>query len=108
MNGTLGSFIKFGVDPQEEALKRGEKVNQPNWGKEPTENWGTLSISEGEKITETRIPTDPGDYSRYYQNVRDAIVSGAPLDVSPQHALRIMQALELGIESSKRGCKLPL
>ena len=43
----------------------------------------------------------------YYQNVYDAIVSGTALDVSPQHALDIMRALELGIESSRRGCKLP-
>ena len=65
------------------------------------------AIADGDKITETRIPTETGDYRRYYENVRDAIVSGTPLDVSPQHALRIMQALELGIESSKRGCRLP-
>jgi scyllo-inositol 2-dehydrogenase (NADP+) len=107
LNGTQGSFVKYGTDPQEEALKRGERLDQLNWGQEPSENWGTLSIAEGEKITATRIPTETGDYSRYYQNVRDAIISGAPLDVSPQHALRIMHALELGMESSRRGCKLP-
>jgi len=107
LNGTQGSFVKYGSDPQEDALKAGEKPGRPNWGQEPKENWGTLSIADGDKITETRIPTETGDYRRYYENVRDAIVSGAPLDVSPQHALRIMQALELGIESSKRGCRLP-
>ena len=107
LNGTQGSFVKYGSDPQEDALKAGEKPGRPNWGQEPKENWGTLSIADGDKITETRIPTETGDYRRYYENVRDAIVSGAPLDVSPQHALRIMQALELGIESSKRGCSLP-
>ena len=107
LNGMQGSFVKYGSDPQEDALKAGEKPGRPNWGQEPKENWGTLSIADGDKITETRIPTETGDYRRYYENVRDAIVSGAPLDVSPQHALRIMQALELGIESSKRGCRLP-
>ena len=107
LNGTHGSFVKYGSDPQEEALKRGETTEQPNWGREPEENAGTLSIAEGDKITETRIPTESGDYRRYYQNVRDAILSGAPLDVSPQHALRIMHALELGIESSRRACRLP-
>lgn len=107
LNGTRGSFVKYGSDPQEEALKRGETPDQPNWGQEPAENWGTLSIAEGDTITQTPIPTETGDYRRYYQNVRDAIVSGAPLDVSPQHGLRIMQALELGMESSRRGCKLP-
>lgn len=107
LNGTQGSFVKYGSDPQEDALKGGATPDQRNWGKEPNESWGTLSIANGDKITEARVPTEIGDYARYYQNVRDAIVSGAPLDVSPQHALRIMQALELGIESSRRGCKLP-
>jgi predicted dehydrogenase len=107
LNGTQGSFVKYGSDPQEDALKAGEKPGRPNWGQEPKENWGTLSIADGDKITETRIPTETGDYRRYYDNVRDAILSGAPLDVPPQHALRIMQALELGIESSKGGCRLP-
>ena len=107
LNGSRGSFVKYGSDPQEEALKRGETPDQPNWGQEPEENWGTLSLTEGEAITQTRIPTETGDYRRYYQNVRDAIVSGAPLDVSPQHGLRIMQALELAIESTRRRCTLP-
>ena len=107
LNGTRGSFVKHGSDPQEEALKRGESPDQPNWGKEPAENWGTLSISEGDKLTQARVPTAIGDYRRYYENVRDAVASGTPLDVSPQHALLMMQALELGIESSRRRCTLP-
>jgi predicted dehydrogenase len=107
LNGTKGSFVKCGSDPQEEALKRGETPQQPNWGQEPAENWGTLSLAEGDTVAQTRVPTATGDYRRYYENVRDAIVSGTPLEVSPQHALSIMHALELGMESSRRGCKLP-
>jgi predicted dehydrogenase len=107
LNGTRGSFVKRGSDPQEGALKRGETPDQPNWGKEPPENWGTLSTSEGDALRETRVPTETGDYCRYYENVRDAIVSGVPLDVSPQHGLLMMQALELGMESSRRRCTLP-
>lgn len=107
LNGTGGSFVKHGTDPQEDALKSKESTNQPHWGQEAKENDGILSISTGDKITASRIPTETGDYRRYYQNVRDAIVSGAPLDVSAEHALNIMRALELGMESSKRGCRLP-
>jgi len=107
MDGTQGSFVKHGPDPQEDALKRGETPDRPNWGREPEENWGTLSLARGDKITQTRIPTAIGDYRHYYENVRDAILSGAPLDVSPQHALSVMRALELGIESSKQRRTLP-
>lgn len=107
LNGTKGSFVKYGSDPQEDALKQGVTMDQPNWGEEPKENAGTLSIADGDKVLTTRIATEAGDYRRYYQNVRDAIATGVPLDVSPQQALRLMYALELGIESSKRGCRLP-
>ncbi|MFY9560591.1 MAG: oxidoreductase [Terriglobales bacterium] len=107
LHGTRGSFVKYGSDPQEEALKRGDTPEQPNWGQEPGENWGTLSVAEGDRITQTRIPTATGDYRRYYENVRNAIVSGAALEVSPEHALSIMRALELGMESSRRRCTLP-
>ena len=107
LHGTRGSFVKHGTDPQEDALKSKESTDQANWGQEPKENDGTLSIADGNRITASRIPTETGDYRRYYQNVRDAVVSGAALDVSPEHALNIMHALELGMESSKRGCGLP-
>jgi len=106
LHGLKGSFVKFGSDPQEDALKAGGTLDQPEWGREHAAHWGTLSIADGEKIEESRVPTEKGDYSRYYQNVYEAIVSGAPLDLSPQHALHIMRALELGIESSKSGCTL--
>jgi len=105
--GTRGSFVKFGSDPQEDALKAGGRLDQPEWGREAAENWGTLSLGDGDKTTESRVPTEKGDYSRFYQNVYDAIVGGAPLDVTPQHALNIMKALEVGIESSRKRCTLP-
>jgi scyllo-inositol 2-dehydrogenase (NADP+) len=107
LHGMKGSFVKYGSDPQEDALKAGGTLDQPEWGREHANNWGTLSIADGDKIAESRVPTEKGNYSRYYQNVYEAITAAAPLDVSPKHALQIMQALELGIESSKRGCTLP-
>ena len=107
LNGTRGSFVKFGSDPQEDALKAGGTPGQPNWGKEPAENWGTLSLADGDKITSTRVETAIGDYRHYYENVRDAIVAGTPLDVSPQNALNVMRALELGMASSREQCTMP-
>ncbi|NTV83115.1 MAG: Gfo/Idh/MocA family oxidoreductase, partial [Bacteroidales bacterium] len=34
IHGTKGSFIKYGIDPQEELLKEGLMPNSPEWGKE--------------------------------------------------------------------------
>src|SRR5437016_703059 len=105
--GARGSYVKYGVDPQAEALKLGEIPGGDRWGQEPEAMWGKLSIAkQGEIITE-QVPTEPGDYRRYYGNVRDAILGQAPLDVTSQQALDVMHALELAGESSRRGCVIP-
>lgn len=74
IHGTGGSFIKYGMDPQEAAL-RGPNCPDgldwgENWGLEPEENWGTLSLVSGET---RKVPTDRGDYRGFYANVRDVI-----------------------------------
>lgn len=100
IHGTHGSYDKYGLDPQENALKRGETPGGPAWGKEPPEAWGTLTQVEGEKITARTIPTEAGDYCEYYENVRDAILGKAALAVTPQAASNVMRVLELARQSS--------
>ena len=101
--GAEGSYVKYGLDPQEDALVRGETPRDNSWGLEPEERWGTLTLSRDGAITRARIATQAGDYRRYYENVRDAIVSGTPLDVTPEQALTVMRLLELARQSSQEG-----
>jgi scyllo-inositol 2-dehydrogenase (NADP+) len=101
IHGTKGSYVKYGLDPQENALKRGELPGGPGWGIEPPEAWGTLSQVEGEKVTERVLPTEAGDYRGYYENIRDAILGKAELAVTPQAALSVMRVLELAQQSSR-------
>jgi predicted dehydrogenase len=107
VHGTKGSYVKYGLDPQENALKRGELPEGPNWGKEPEEAWGTLSLAEGDKVTERAVPTQPGDYREYYANVRDAILGKAALAVTPQGALSVMRVLQLARQSSDERRVIP-
>lgn len=104
--GTHGSFVKYGADPQAEALKLGEIPGGDRWGEEPETMWGKLSLTAHDSITVERVPTEPGDYRGYYANVRDAILAKATLDVTLQQALNVMYALELAYESSRRGCTM--
>jgi predicted dehydrogenase len=97
--GTRGSFVKYGVDPQEKALKLGEIPGGDRWGEDSEEMWGKLFLAQQENIVTEQVPTEPGDYRRYYANVRDAILEQAALDV--------MRALELAQESSRTGCIVP-
>jgi scyllo-inositol 2-dehydrogenase (NADP+) len=104
LHGTSGTFVKHGMDPQEDALKAGGTPREDSWGTEAQENWGVLDI-EGQEVR--RVPTEAGDYRGFYQNVREAINGSEPLAVTPQQALNVMIALELCNKSSREGCRVP-
>ena len=106
VHGTQGGYLKFGLDPQEDALKRGETLAGEFWGYEAPERWGTLLVAQGDSFVTEKLPTAPGDYRQYYQNIRDAVLGDAPLAVTPQQALNVMRALELAAESSRRRCEV--
>jgi predicted dehydrogenase len=104
IQGTAGGYLKYGLDPQEDALKHGETPSSESWGHETSERWGTLLQVQGDSIVSDQLPTAPGDYRQFYINVRDAILGKAPLAVTPESALNVMRALELAMESSRKRC----
>jgi scyllo-inositol 2-dehydrogenase (NADP+) len=105
VHGTRGSFIKHGLDPQEDALKNGAAFDDPGFGREPEDAWGTLYQ---ENATPRRIETAPGDYRGYYANVRDALNGEAALAVTPEQAWRTIRLIELALQSSNEGRVLPV
>ncbi len=106
-HGTSGSYVKYGLDPQEPALKGGAILGGPHWGAEPESAWGKLTTIEDGVAVERAVPTLPGDYRQYYENVRDAILGRAPLDVPGEQGWRVIRLLELAIESSERRETIP-
>lgn len=107
IHGTRGGFVKYGLDPQEEALKRGQIPSGESWGREAPELWGKLLLAQGDSFVTEQFPTIPGDYRGYYQNVRDAALGNAPLAVTPEQAMRVTRVLHLAHESSCQRCVLP-
>ena len=103
VHGTAGSFIKYGVDAQEAALKAGRTPGEPDWDADPPALYGTLTTPEGTRP----VPTVPSSYARYYENVRDAILGTAQLAVTPEQALDVMRGLELAVASSQQRRVLP-
>jgi scyllo-inositol 2-dehydrogenase (NADP+) len=101
--GTGGSFIKYGVDPQEAALKAGRMPGEPDWDVDPPALYGTLTTPEGARA----VPTIPSSYAQYYENVRDAILGKAELAVPTDQALNVMRGLELAVVSNRKRCILP-
>jgi predicted dehydrogenase len=102
IHGTKGSFVKYGMDPQEARL-RGEDCPDgldwgADWGIEEEQLWGTLSLVGEASV---KVKTERGDYRGFYANVRDAIEKKAALDVTPEQALRTMHAVMLAHKSSR-------
>jgi len=103
VHGTHGSFVKFGFDPQEAALKSGRTPDESNWDAEPPDLYGTLTTPAGSRT----IPTIPSSFTHYYENVRDAIQGTAHLAVTPEQVLNVMRGLELALAGSRQRCILP-
>jgi len=103
VHGTTGSFVKYGMDPQEAALKEGRTPDEPDWDTEPAELYGTLVTPDATRT----VPTLRSSFARYYENVRDAILGTAELAVTPAWSLDVMRGLELAAASSRARRVLP-
>ena len=101
VHGTLGSFVKWGLDPQEDDLKAGRRPPRADWGYDalPAE---LTTCPEGAP-QRREIPCLPGDYPAYYAAVRDAILGRAPNPVDARQGIRVMGLLELGVRSHAEG-----
>ena len=118
LHGTKGSFVKWGLDPQEPALVGGAKVprlapgspKSDAWLEEKEPAWGKLAVApnpdDPTTLVEKQIRTEPGDYRGFYANVCDAILGIAQLAVTPEAAYQVAKLLELARESSAKGCTL--
>lgn len=103
VNGTLGSYEKHGLDPQENILRAGHRPGEDNgdWGKEPESLWGTLSYEKDGKTVSERIESVPGDYPGFYREVFHSIMDGDKPPVDLAEALTTMQVIEAAQKSAK-------
>ena len=116
VNGTLGSYVKTGLDPQEAALLGGarppELGSATPWLPEAESAWGTLTVAtqvaEPIKLEHSKVATEVGDYRHFYANVRDAILGEAKLVVSAEDGYRTIRLLELAMQSSDQNHTLPV
>lgn len=106
LHGTRGSYVKFGLDPQEERLKSGERLPQEDWGYDMRD--GVVTRAEGEERVEETLLTIPGNYPAYYAAIRDALNGSGENPVPASQAIQIMELIELGIESAKHRATLCL
>ncbi|MCU0647530.1 MAG: oxidoreductase [Gemmatimonadaceae bacterium] len=98
VHGTLGSFEKHGLDVQERALAAGAHPGGADWGVDPEH--GTLTVPQGDDMRSREVRPIPGDYRRFYEQLRDAIRADALPPVTPTEILTVMRVLDAGVESS--------
>ena len=112
LNGTGGSYRKTGVDPQEPAILAGATVPTQgdvadDWFTEDRAAWGTLTTPRNAatptQLNRETIPTERGDYRRFYEGIAQAIASGAAPPTTPRDAIRVARLLEMARESSRAG-----
>lgn len=101
IHGTKGSYVKYGLDTQEDALKAGYLPTEMyNWGADPQEGELTLSTESGELVT-TKLPTLSGNYPAYYQQIYRAITFGEESPVTVSQAINVMRLIEAGSLSNQ-------
>ncbi|WP_092601062.1 Gfo/Idh/MocA family oxidoreductase [Actinopolyspora xinjiangensis] len=97
--GDRAAFTKYGLDPQEAALRQGRVPGEQGWGEEPRESWGSLGVEP-----ETRPhPSAPGRYQDFYAAVVETLESGAAPPVDPADALRGLEVIEAARRSAAGG-----
>ena len=105
IHGTRGSFVKYGIDPQEDNLRLGVPVGAPGFGADPESLHGLLTTIDA---AAQRIPTEDGDWRPFYSQVAAAIVDGAPPPVDPGDALEGIELIELARRSADKKRTLPV
>jgi scyllo-inositol 2-dehydrogenase (NADP+) len=101
IHGEKGSFVKSGLDPQEQALAEGKIPGSEGWGIEPKNFWGKLNTEMDGVHFEGPLETVHGNYLAFYENVYQSIRDGKPLAVKPEESLAGIKVIEACVESNK-------
>ncbi|MFE5535023.1 Gfo/Idh/MocA family oxidoreductase [Streptomyces sp. NPDC056492] len=109
--GSRAGYVKYGLDPQEAALREGQRpgVGDTPWGEEPEHLWGRVGSGESPLTGGgAPVPTAPGDYPAYYAAVAAALREGGPAPVTAHEAARCLEVLEAARTSSRDGVTVEL
>ena len=103
VHGTAASFVKEGLDAQEDALKAGARPTwppQPGWGVDPGRAVRVTRAGDGTAVSEA-VAMDAGAHQAYFAGVAAAIRGIGPNPVPADEALAVMGLIELGLRSAQ-------
>jgi scyllo-inositol 2-dehydrogenase (NADP+) len=96
VQGSLATFRKQEIDPQEDHLRAGTAQTGLETG------WLTLGRETGPPEAE-RLAIAPGRYGTFYDGFVAAVRDGAPPPVDPRDGRDVIRVIEAAIESSATG-----
>jgi scyllo-inositol 2-dehydrogenase (NADP+) len=121
VHGRSGSWMKCGVDTQEDDLRKGRfpdyratfvtsqhqlddylghpSLHERHFGCEKSENWGLLTRTSSSQ--QEKIRSLPGTYHLLYDELAECILFGKPQRIDPSVAVTVLKIIELARESSK-------
>lgn len=102
--GDTAAYVKYGLDPQEQALRDGRTPGQDDWGTEPEEAYGTLGTVDDQR----RVPTEPGGYQDFYAAVAACLTGDAPPPVTMEDAVTGLRVIEAAQRSDRVGVLVPM
>jgi predicted dehydrogenase len=90
--GSQQGYVVWGMDPQEDALRKGDLPGRSGaqWGTVPESRWGTVGADD----TVEPLPTEPGDYRRFYEGMVASLRRGMPLPVTAGEAMVTLEVIE--------------
>jgi predicted dehydrogenase len=98
VRGLAGEYVKDERDTQEERVLAGRSPSEPGFGEDPRNHWGVLyGVGEAPTV----VPTERGDYRRFYEGFRDAVRSRGAPPVDPVDAVRGLRVLEAAERSAR-------
>lgn len=104
-HGTLASFVKSGIDPQEEVLRAGGAPTDAGYGVEAATAYGTLTTADGVRRS---VTSERGDWRCYYRALVAAIAGDGAVPVAAEDALAGLRVIDLARRSAAAGRTLDL
>ena len=105
VHGTVGSWIKHGVDPQEAATVAGRAPEGDDWGLDPQD--GVLTVG-GAGARSLSLPNRNGNYRLFWLALVAAIRGEAANPVPPSEAVAVMEVLDAGLRSAAQRVEIAL
>ena len=103
LHGDRGSFVKWGLDGQEEALRAGGPRATRAGGASPPSATAPSAAESLRLELRGRLATVPGAYQAFYAAMAAAVAGDGPVPVAASEARDTIMVIEHALQSSREG-----